>query len=333
MNKYDDISWHLNPAFEAGPPREDAGVHIGLYLGWIIRRQMHNPEFFPDEWVDAIRLREMSGTEALSYVDGKLTSEDMTAEGDAFTAWYYDQYVDDFQRVFGDSPVEDAPSSQVRIEAQVDRRFAEWTASGRPEPLPKKEVQGPLPETFMIQLPPQNEWAQFSEESRAVLEAELAVAEERGIKVVFGPPGGPPHEAPELERLIPSDLGLQISSVTGSHWGALPRKLLEGVGVKKNDVRVANGIGRGEDGALLVTIFGFPGVSARDLDREANILFAVPKSLIDESGDRQIDNRLVHWTLTAEWTQAWWAADGLLTMCAAPDDSQLQALIERVAGA
>ena len=31
--KYDDIEWHVDGAVDAGQPEENAGLHIGLYLG------------------------------------------------------------------------------------------------------------------------------------------------------------------------------------------------------------------------------------------------------------------------------------------------------------
>jgi hypothetical protein len=331
LTKYDDVNWHAGTALEAGRPEETAGVHIGLYLGWLIRRDMHNPKFYSDEWLEGIKSRTVSGSEALAHVDGKLTSDEMTPEGDAFTAWYYDQYINDFDRVFGQGTVDDVPSCQHRIELQIDGRFREWIKAGRPEPAQKKNAHGPVAEVHMIQMPPREEWDEFSEESRAFMAAELAEAEKSGIKVIFGLPGGIPHEAPELERLIPSDLGLKVSSVTGSHWGAIPKKLLDGVGVSKKEVRVVIGIGSGTNGALTVGVYAFPGASAVDLDREAAILFAAPKSIAEKSVDRRIGDLIVHWTVTSEWTQAWWAADGLLIMCTAPDDDQLNTLIGKTA--
>ena len=82
---YDRLDWHLDSAIEAGQPPENAFTHIGLYLAWLIRRQLHAPEVFPAGHVAAVKAGEMTGSDLADDVDGKLLESIMTAEGRAFS--------------------------------------------------------------------------------------------------------------------------------------------------------------------------------------------------------------------------------------------------------
>src|SRR5690349_15012547 len=43
VTSYDRIDWHLDSAIAAGQPEENAFAHIGLYLAWLIRHDLHDP--------------------------------------------------------------------------------------------------------------------------------------------------------------------------------------------------------------------------------------------------------------------------------------------------
>ena len=134
--KFDDVQWHVDSAVAARQPAENAGVHIALYLGWLIRRSLHDPEVFADELVNAIKRRDMSGSAALEFVDGMLVSDHMIPKAASFTNWYYDVYLSDYDHHFGHQrpyTVVDDRSVQDLIETVIDDRYAEWLAAGRPE--------------------------------------------------------------------------------------------------------------------------------------------------------------------------------------------------------
>ncbi len=61
--KYDDVDWHIDGAIEAGQPEEQAFAHIGLYLSWLIRHDMHNPPMFPREHVASLKRGAMTGSD------------------------------------------------------------------------------------------------------------------------------------------------------------------------------------------------------------------------------------------------------------------------------
>ena len=47
MASYDKLDWHLDAAVAAGRLEENAFTHIGIYLAWLIRNNLHDPESFP----------------------------------------------------------------------------------------------------------------------------------------------------------------------------------------------------------------------------------------------------------------------------------------------
>lgn len=136
MKKFDDVSWHFGGKFPDNLDREQAGVHIGMYLGWLIRRGLASTfleEIAPEE-LTQVRNRTISGKDILfNFCDEKLTSEDVNEVGERFTTAYYesDEYIDDYSDVFADSVetlyhVQDTDSNSRRIEIKIDEAFDSW---------------------------------------------------------------------------------------------------------------------------------------------------------------------------------------------------------------
>ena len=137
--KYDDASWHSGGDFPASSPDEFGGTHIGLYLRWCFLRgwagSLHIEECPED--VALVVAGEMSGTDFLfKNCDGKLTDEDLTEQGNLFTAVYQGpdgQYLNDYSQSFGDllyvSP-ESAHDFRL-FAAMVDDRFNQWSTPSR----------------------------------------------------------------------------------------------------------------------------------------------------------------------------------------------------------
>lgn len=342
--KYDDVDWHVDGALEASQPEENAAAHIGLYLAWLIRRHMHSAEFLPDEWVEAVKNGAMYGTAALSGADNKLMSDLMTAEGAAFTDWYYPNYLDDFATTFPDQPdyavVEDS-TSQARMEPVLDVRFREWVEAGRPvssrlstDELPTDPAR--LLQGLVLTLPPRETWDSFSADSRSALDQQVSQAQAMGWKVQEPPP--PPHEAPELEALIPAGITaapMQLRSVTASQWGqAVLNRSLKRLGISPRNVFVASGMGsvggKPAGGTLTVILYSVPGASAATLDEEFRMVLKKPRGFLAREEDREVGGRQVHWELGPPWVGAWWAADGLVIQTSAPDDATLEQLVRRL---
>jgi hypothetical protein len=130
--KYDDAKWHIGDA----PDPTQAFVHIWIYLGWLTSRGMTTGV------LDAGGTGEAAGwsadiTETLERTDGRLTSDMLTADGRAFTEYYFSPpdapYLDDLALAFGrDASTYAIPadsSSLQRMEPLMDRQLKEWSKS------------------------------------------------------------------------------------------------------------------------------------------------------------------------------------------------------------
>jgi hypothetical protein len=137
--KYDDADWHVSAAIEAGQPGEHAFTYIGLYLAWVIRHDLVDRSMLSRKHVAALKRGEMTGSDLADDVDGKLISDMLTAEGRAFTDYYYPKYLRDYSLLFDAEPdygVADTGETYARLAPVLDGAFRSWLGSGRPGPEP-----------------------------------------------------------------------------------------------------------------------------------------------------------------------------------------------------
>ncbi|WP_133512913.1 hypothetical protein [Candidatus Thiosymbion oneisti] len=137
--KYDDSTWHFGGEFPEELDERHAGIHIGMFLGWIIRRGLYS-ELLSDLAQDdilAVQNRLLTGTQFLQRVcDGKLTNEDLNEEANLFAQDYYasDDYIDDYSQAFIDiGPtlyhVTDDNANALKVEDFLDKAFQTWKIS------------------------------------------------------------------------------------------------------------------------------------------------------------------------------------------------------------
>ena len=293
---YDELDWHYDTAIEAGQPEENAFTHIGLYLAWLIRHDLHDPELIPAHHSDALKRGEMTGSDLADDIDGKLVGAVMTAEGQAFSDAVYQRYLADYATAFADVPeygVVDDTASYARIEPFIDRLYAEWLASGGPSDASQPDGG------FELARP-------------------LAGEDDAGFEAlgVIAPPGpdDKPHEAPELERLVPVDLTdppLETWSISATGWGSsLLKHALARLGVPPRDAIVVVGIGGHGEHTLALTLYSVPEVSAdRLLDELALVISLPPRGSWEV---REVAGKSVQWATDGESTVAFWARDGLV---------------------
>jgi hypothetical protein len=147
--KYDDAEFcFLN--FETELANEAGGTHTGMYLAWAAQRGLLGDAFAGAEGqrqVARLLAREITGRDLyFDRCDGKLTSDDLSEQGNAFTAWYYEkQFVLDYERVFREQipdtghatddfcSVADTWANCDRLARALDHRFSQWIA-GRNAP-------------------------------------------------------------------------------------------------------------------------------------------------------------------------------------------------------
>jgi hypothetical protein len=299
------MDWHLDSAIEAGQPPENAFTHIGLYLAWLIRHDLHDAAFFPTAHVAAVKAGEMTGSDLADDIDGKLVDVVLLPEGRAFSDARYAAYTAAFETAFGDEEpysVADDEVARARIEPAIDRLYADWVAAGRPSPDPG--ASPPDATTAERRVPDQDSMRQM-QESMDRIAAELAAA---GIR-----PPPPPHAMPDLEAPVPPDLTsppMNVSSRTAMESGSsLLRRALKRLGLRPVDVHIANAMGGSGNETLVIVLFALPGVERERLLAEFQSVIFVPRGSWET---RAVGGRDVLWTTVPEFSTAWWAHDGLV---------------------
>jgi hypothetical protein len=309
---YDKLDWHLDSAVSAGQPPENAFTHIGFYLAWLIRHDLHDPTFLPPEHVEAVKHGEMTGSDLADDIDTKLVGQVMSAEGRAFSDARYGAYTTEYGELFKDlsdyAVIDDEPN-YLRAEALLDRLYSDWVAAGRLKARHEAPLEGdpPMPTSVSVMPPPG-----FSEDQLGELLAPWGDTE----VTVMRPPTEEqmPHVAPDLEALIPRDLTsppMEVSSVRGTDWGSsLLNRALKRLETRPNDAVVVTGMGGRGEQTLTVTIYGVPGLSAARLSAEFQSVF--PRLPGSNWQPREVSGKAVSWAYGREFTQAAWAHDGIV---------------------
>jgi hypothetical protein len=293
MAYYDRVDYHEDGALAAGQPIEQAAAHIGLFLQWLIRRDLHSPEMIPEAHVAAVRDGRLTGSDLMDDIDGKLGSFDVTAEGAAFTGFMYDRYLDAFNEEFaedGEYATLDDAASYVRIAPRIDALWETWVAAGRPIPPTEPESEpanGPA-------WPPDRE--PTLEQIDAINAEMVESMREAGYEVhaVRVDQLPRPHASPAAEAGIPVDLTdppLELSSVPASRFGSsLLNRALKTLGVAAKDATVISGVGGSGESTLMVARYIVPGVPADRLLEVMALGIHAPSGrwVREQVGDKQV---------------------------------------------
>lgn len=132
---YDNARNHFLGNFPKALPIEQAYVHIGIYLGWVVDHGLYS-EYFEDEagvQIYRFKNKEISCTILSEIWDGYLGYELFSEEGNLFTYYYYASgiYHKDYQM----SLTEDLPSiyhvrddwdNFKKMSDRIQARYKEW---------------------------------------------------------------------------------------------------------------------------------------------------------------------------------------------------------------
>ena len=133
--KYDDASWHFGGDFPRDLPQEAGATHIGMFLAWALLSGLGGEIHAPEALQELLSRSVTPGAFFMSECDGKLTSEDLNDEGNAFASEYYPpetgQFVTDYDASLGGAlpdlyHVADSWENFDQIKLLLDRRFQEW---------------------------------------------------------------------------------------------------------------------------------------------------------------------------------------------------------------
>jgi hypothetical protein len=134
---FDKAKYHYNGKYPAGLPIEQAFVHTGLYLGWIVERGLYSAEFVEvsGDLIAKFNRREITGPGVYEFWDGCLIDDMLSDEGNAFSHDYFDfdrgQYMSDYDELLADGlasqyHVENSWANYDRIKPRIDERYAAW---------------------------------------------------------------------------------------------------------------------------------------------------------------------------------------------------------------
>ena len=142
---YDHIDFHTDEDFPTGLSQSHAAIHMGFYWAWAVSQNLHNPgceEETPED-VAALKTGHISGAEfVLKNMGGELEENDFSAQGQRFTAFYYDDedegygaFMEDYVTALNTPAlasfyhVENSPENQAKLNVIFQAAFTQWQAS------------------------------------------------------------------------------------------------------------------------------------------------------------------------------------------------------------
>jgi hypothetical protein len=139
LGNIDRADWHYGGNYPSGLPQENGGTHIGIYLAWIIQRQLGSKtlEKYAGVMFQRVLHRQATGRDLLfSELDEKFFPELLTKEARAFTRDYYEtnEYVNDYDRVLGGTletlyHVDDTWENYDKMAPILDERLRTWRSA------------------------------------------------------------------------------------------------------------------------------------------------------------------------------------------------------------
>ena len=132
---YDKAKYHYDGDFPKGLPQEQAFVHTGMFVGWLIEHGMIAGDFLPD--TNAFKERRLTGAEVYEAWDGSLTSDMLTDQGNQFAAAYFDFERGEFLNDYLEALAKNLPSlyhgadtweNYEVIKVKIEQRYAAWKA-------------------------------------------------------------------------------------------------------------------------------------------------------------------------------------------------------------
>jgi hypothetical protein len=130
---YDKAKYHYNGDYPKELSRQQAFVHTGMFVGWLVEHDMIAKDFLPE--TEGFKERKITGAEIYEAWDGCLVSEILTEEGNRFASDYFDfergEYLNDYQEVLArDLPslyhVKNSWENYETIREKIDQRYAAW---------------------------------------------------------------------------------------------------------------------------------------------------------------------------------------------------------------
>lgn len=131
---YDKAKWHYDGDYPKELSIDQAFVHTGMYLGWIIDNQLYSTKFEKEAVADILKFKErkFTGTQVYMNWAGVLANDMLNKEGNEFSETYYEEeYVYDYvEAVNADLPTlyhaQDTWENYELIKNRIDQAYKIW---------------------------------------------------------------------------------------------------------------------------------------------------------------------------------------------------------------
>lgn len=133
---YDKAKYHYEGEFPNELSIDQAFVHTGMFLGWIIENILFSKEFEQEsqDEIKQFKMRKLTGTQIYMNWDGVLASDMLNDEGNEFAKDYFDfehglfpmDYVETFPEAETIYHVEDTWENYNQIKKVIDKRYLDW---------------------------------------------------------------------------------------------------------------------------------------------------------------------------------------------------------------
>ncbi|MCR8657813.1 DUF7832 domain-containing protein [Paenibacillus endoradicis] len=135
MTAYDKAKYHYENDFPNELSQDQAYVHIGFFLGWLIEKDLCSEEFLEDfiEDIEAFKARKLTSPQLLKKAAGVLASDMLSEEGNAFTESGYDSYMSDYLYFLDQEDAEsvyhvpDTWENYEMIRERLDEEYEIWS--------------------------------------------------------------------------------------------------------------------------------------------------------------------------------------------------------------
>lgn len=135
----DDAKEHFRKGFSVMLPMANSFMHIGVFLGWVIERELYSDLFADEGDTQIFRfLKHNLSCVLLGTVwDGCVSYEQLNEEGKGFAHDYYEagQYLKDYRTSLAAGKksmfqVKDTRANYEKMRKVLDKRYKEWKKNG-----------------------------------------------------------------------------------------------------------------------------------------------------------------------------------------------------------
>ena len=141
MQIYDKAKYHVEGEYPADLPPQQASVHTGMFLGWLVDHSLLGGDFANDFAGDIseFRRRKITGPQLYTRSGGVLDESMLNPEGNHFASVYFDfdngKFIDDYEEVLVQElpsfyHVQDSWNNYSKLCERLDERYSEWKRDG-----------------------------------------------------------------------------------------------------------------------------------------------------------------------------------------------------------